>query len=414
MAIGAHDKKILRDLAKCKAEIGNLPIQKETSDLWRKLNRLESVRPLVWINEIPWHELNAGGELTCQCEDKALHDLEYSLRTELYQWNHFRCDMVVEPVFYNGIVGGPGSSYADYGILEQVNRSVDGEDVGYIPIIHSEADADKIKTPRVWYDRQATEQKLLFHSELFDGILEVRTRGIVTQWHSPWDQMIHWYGIEQLYSDMYDRPQLVHRLLRNFMRALNEVVTQQEALGMLDIGNGNWRVGSGGLGITDQLPVSNPDGHRIQTGEQWGCATAQIFSEVSPAMHEEFALQYERPLLERFGLTYYGCCEPLHKKIDMLRSVRNLRKISMSPWINVDEASDKMAADYVFSFKPNPAHLAMSTLDAGLVRSYLEDVAKKTRRNRVEFILKDVTTVCNQAQRLDEWAGIAMDVARAQ
>jgi hypothetical protein len=27
-------------------------------------------------------------------------------------------------------------------------------------------------------------------------------------------------------------------------------------------------------------------------------------------MHEEFALQYEKRWLERFGLTYYGCCEP--------------------------------------------------------------------------------------------------------
>lgn len=411
MAISVHDNNILRDLAKRKAEIGNLPIQKETAGLWRKLNCLEAVRPLVWINEIPWHELNANGELTFQCEDKSLHDLEFSFRSELYQWTHFRCDMVVEPVLYNTIVGGPTSSYADYGIQEQINRSDDGEDVGYIPIIKSEADADNIRTPKVWYDREATERNRVLQSELFDGILEVRTRGIVTQWHSPWDQMIHWYGIEQLYADMYDRPELVHRLLRNFMNALNEVVAQQEALGMLDIGNGNWRVGSGGMGITDQLPTSNPDGHRISTSEQWGCATAQIFSEVSPAMHEEFALQYERPLMERFGLTYYGCCEPLHKKIDMLRSVSNLRKISMSPWINVDEASDKMAADYVFSYKPNPAHLAMSTLDARLVRSYLEDVAKKTRCNRVEFILKDITTVCNQPQRIDEWARIAMDVA---
>ena len=116
--------------------------------------------------------------------------------------------------------------------------------------------------------------------------------------------------------------------------------------------------------------------------------------------------------MERFGLTYYGCCEPLHKKIDLLRTVGNLRKISMSPWINLDEAADKMAADYVFSFKPNPAHLAMGAFDAGMVRSYLEGAAKKTRRNRVEFILKDITTVCNQPRRIDEWARIAMDVAR--
>lgn len=369
---------------------------------------------MVWINEIPWHELNVDGVLEPRCQDPFLREAETYLRRELYQWDHFRCDMVVEPVIYSGIVGGPTSSYADYGIRERLHKDEGGQDVGFIPVIHEQTDADQIVTPQVWFDQEATERNYRTLCEVFDGVIPVRRRGIVHQWHSPWDQLIRWYGIEQLYIDMYDRPALVHRILNNFMRALHEVLDQQEKLGMLDVGNGNWRVGSGGMGITDELPEDSPAGQRVSPSQQWGCATAQIFSEVSPAMHEEFALQYERPLLHRFGLTYYGCCEPLHKKIDMLRSVKNLRKISMSPWIDPAEASQAMGGDYVFSFKPNPAYLAMEAFEAPLVRSYLKGVLDKTRRNHVEVILKDITTVRHDPTRIDRWAQIAMELVQSR
>ncbi len=404
------DIEILRELGREKSEIGHLTVQKKKLELWRKLNRLEPTRPLVWINEIPWHELDSSGELTLGCRDEFLKSVECGLRRELYQWRHFPCDMVVEPVIYSPIVGGPGSSYADYGITEKLHKEEGGCDVGYIPVINSEEDADKIKTPEVWFDKKTTENNFSKLQEVFDGIITVRKRGIVHQWHSPWDQIIHWYGINQLYMDMYDRPELVHRILRNFMKALNEVVDRQTELGMLDVGNGNWRVGSGGMGITDELPSENKDGHLVTPKEQWGCATAQIFSEVSPEMHEEFALQYERPLLERYGMTYYGCCEPLHRKIDMLKSISNLRKISMSPWINIDEASEVMGRKYAFSFKPTPAHFATENYDDSLVRNYLKDFISRTRNNSCEIILKDVSTVLNHPERLDRWAKTAMDL----
>lgn len=411
--MAARDRKVLRELARRKAEIGALPVQKERFELWRRLNRLQPVRPLVWINEVPWHEMNWNDELTPRCAEGLARQVEMGLRMELYQWDHFQGDMVVEPVVYSGIVGGPSSSYAEYGIKEQRVEAANAHDVGYVPVIKTEADADQIRTPKVWFDRDATDRNFNLLSELFDGVIPVRKRGIVHQWHSPWDQIIHWYGIEQLYADMYDQPALVHRILGNFMKALHEVVDQQEALGMLDTSNGNHRVGSGGMGITDELPPRGADPAHVRTRDQWGCSTGQIFSEVSPAMHEEFCLQYERPMMERFGLSYYGCCEPLHNKVDMLRSVRNLRKISMSPWINVDTASERVGADYVFSYKPNPAHLAMEHWRPELVRDTLRDVLARTRRNHVELILKDITTVARQPQRLWEWTTIAMEVAQA-
>jgi len=51
------EKNILRELACRKVEIASLPIHREKIRLWKDLNSLRKTRPLVWINEMPWHEL---------------------------------------------------------------------------------------------------------------------------------------------------------------------------------------------------------------------------------------------------------------------------------------------------------------------------------------------------------------------
>src|SRR5208283_378580 len=115
-----------------------------------------------------------------------------------------------------------------------------------------------------------------------------------------------------------------------------------EALGLLSRNDGNVRIGSGGYGYTKDLSDAAAEGApEGDTGRPvrpqrpinlWGSATAQIFGFVSPDMHREFGLQYERRWLELFGLAYYGCCESLHNKIRILETLPNLRKISISPW----------------------------------------------------------------------------------
>ena len=80
-----------------------------------------------------------------------------------------------------------------------------------------------------------------------------------------------------------------------------------------------------------ELPQADFDGTHVRPVDQWGHATTQIFSEVSPAMHEEFAIRYESRWLANFGHNYDGCCEPLHKRIKIIKRLPNLRRVSVSP-----------------------------------------------------------------------------------
>ena len=95
--VAQKDKIILRELAKKVAEIAALPVQEETRKLWKALNGLKPIHPMVLIDQVPWHEMDVDGELTLQCEDEFCRDLEASLRRTLYAWKHMRVDMVVEP-----------------------------------------------------------------------------------------------------------------------------------------------------------------------------------------------------------------------------------------------------------------------------------------------------------------------------
>ena len=402
MTISQKDRAIMRDLAVRIVEVGSLPAQDDKHELWRKLNRLEPARPLVWINEIPWHEL--GVEL--HCEDEELRHSEGRMRQLLYQWEHMPGDMVVRPVWYTPYCfedTGYGLG-AEYDSSEQWRGAV-----RYKPVIREEADVEKIKTPRITPDWEATERVYERYCELFGDILQVEKRGIAHEWCAPWDRLVCWYGINELYVDMMDRPELVHKTTARFTDALLARLDQLEQLGLLSPSDGNFRVGSGGMGITDELPQEDFDPRHVRPMDQWGTSTGQIFSEVSPAMHDEFCLQYEIRYLERFGLNAYGCCEPLDRKIGILREVPRLRRISISPWCDLAHAVEQIGTDFVFSLKPNPAVLATEQWNPEHAREVLRESLETISGCRVEVILKDLHTIRGEPHRLWEWETIAME-----
>jgi hypothetical protein len=92
----------------------------------------------------------------------------------------------------------------------------------------------------------------------------------------------------------------------------------------------------------------------------------------------------------------------------LMRRIPNLRKISMSPWVDVGRAVKLVGSDYVFSRKPTPAVLAEDTWQPDQARTHLVDFLERARGCCIELILKDISTVRYQPQRLWEWEQIAM------
>lgn len=415
MAISKKDRAILRGLAAQQAEIAALPAQRETIGQWKRLNGLGRGRPLVCTAEIPWHEMDVDGELALQTSDPLCRQLEEGIRRTLYQWRHMRADMVVEGCLYSPLK----VTNTDLGLNAKVEtlRIDERSSIAshrYANQVKDESDVAKIRTPRVLYDEEASRRRFETTCEIFDGVIPVRKRGVMARAFCPCDMLAERWGPQQFLLDLALKPALVQAAMERMTQACLGWLDQWEELGLLALNNTNVRAGTGGLSYCDELPGAECDPAHVRPADMWGLAMAQIFSEVSPAMHEDIALRYERRWLDRFGLSYYGCCEPLHLKIDVIEKyIPNLRKISVSPRADVAVAAEKMGARYVLSLKPNPAVLAWARWTPDRARRELRESLAKARGCVVEIVMKDISTVCYEPQRLWEWARIAAEEAAA-
>jgi hypothetical protein len=407
IVLSGFEKDILRRLGSEIAAISSLPIHREKAMLWQKMNDLHQERPMVWINEIPWHEMNVNDELTLKTNHQWARDLEQTLRRTIYQWKHLPCDMVVNdylecPIVYHT---------TDFGILEDVD-TVFTDDKNEIYSRHFNVqikepeDIEKINLPKITYLEKATQYSLDAMSDLFSGIIPIKKVGQTHIWYTPWDFLIRWWGIEEAMIDLYMRPEMVHAAYERMVDAWMHELDQFEAQNLLSLDCNNTRIGSGGYGYTSQLPGSDFKPDHVRPINMWGCSNAQIFSSVSPEMHWEFALEHDLRWLKRFGLIYYGCCEPLDIKAEILSRIPNLRKVSISPWVSTERAVEGFGNKYVLSRKPSPA--IFIDWDAAEARKQLNDFKEAAKGCNMEFIMKDISTVKYQPQKLWEWADIAM------
>jgi len=237
--------------------------------------------------------------------------------------------------------------------------------------------------------------------EIFDGILKVEKCGETCVPFSPWDELIKWIGVQEGLEALALRPKFIHKCMERLIEAYNSMLNQYEKLNLLSLNNWNHRISSGGPGYTAELPQPDFNPKKVKTADLWGFSAAQIFAEVSP-LH----------WLKRFGLNYYGCCEPLHNKIDIIKKIPNLRKISISPWANLEKAVLQIGNSYVLSCKPDPFKFAEESWNPEKARRELINILEKTKGCHVEIVMKDISTVRYQPQRLWEWAKIADELTQ--
>jgi hypothetical protein len=410
--IKEEDIRIVRELGKKVAEIAALPIQEEKRKLWKALNGLRPKRPMVMIDQLPWHEMDVDNELKIQCENSFCRKLEEYFRQRLYLWNHMPADMVVEPyIEINKVIYG-----TDFGIkveeeilyTDPLNTVVSHK---FIDQLKTEDDLEKIKMPSVYYDKETTMKKLEIAHELLDGIMDIKLQGYLPN-ISCWDQIASWKGVENALYDLIDRPEFIHKIMARLMAAYLSLLNQLEEQGLL--GYGQTTIHCTGA-YTDELPAPGFNPEKPRAKDLWTYGLAQMLATVSPEMHEEFELNYCNRWFERFGLVYYGCCDPLDKKMHIVRKIPHLRKVSMSPWVNVERGAEGIGKDFVFSRKPSPAYLAEPKWEPEVVEKDLIETREICKKYGcpLEFILKDVSTIRYEPQRLWEWSKIAAKVSEA-
>ena len=216
-------------------------------------------------------------------------------------------------------------------------------------------------------------------------------------------------GLEQVMLDMFENPRMLHDALAFLEEGHRRLLRQYVDLNLLSLNNDNTYNSSGGVSWTEELPAPGFDPRRVRPGDMWSFAESQELALVSPEMHAEFVLQYEKRLLAPFGLTGYGCCEDLTRKLEHVFTIPNIRRISISPWADVDVCAGKLRDKYIFSWKPHPAML-VGEFDPERIRAYIRHTLDVTRGCVLEMVLKDTHTCENHPERFTAWTRIAREL----
>lgn len=404
------DLQIVRDLAKRVAEVAALPEMETRRQEWYRHNSLQPGRAMIFCSpEGAWTEINQQPELQPRCEDETARAWEMDLRTRLYIWEHFADDEVLD----NRLSVRHVQEETGYGLEPEYHRSESTARGSYIwdAPLREPGDLARLRVPTTTVDWDASQRRREQAQEVFDGILDVQLRTFHWWTLSSVITFARLRGLEQIMVDMVERPQWVHEAMAWFRDAKLQWLDSLEAQGLLCLNNGNDYVGSGGFGFTHELPAEGYDGSRVRTRDMWGFTENQETTAISPRMFNEFILEYQKPLQERFGLNCYGCCEPLHDRFDYVLTIPRLRRISISPWCNREISAERLGANYIFSWKPNPSRLAMETFDEDLVRRDIRETLEIARGCIVEIILKDTHTCRGEPERFDRWCRIAREEA---
>ena len=404
----APERDIIIALSEEYMKYALLPVQKEKINLWKALNRSKMERPMVAIDQLPWHELVCP-ELTASVSDPYWVNVERNLRQKIYMWKNFPVDMVLDPFIsipepYH--MTGYGIR-ADVTFLGQEDSTAKSQH--YANLISKIDDISEIRDFRISPAPEALRAVQAQANDLYGKNIPYRMTG-----HSfnlgIWDYITTWMSVESLLDAFYDDPELLHAVIS---RTTDSTIAAIEDVNACGAANDISNVCHCSYIYTDDLLPDSGLGKGRNTGNCWASGTAQLFTSISPAMFEEFEIPYISQMAGYFAYIYYGCCDKLDDRLDAVKRIPNVRKVSCSPWSDRENFAKKIGQELIMSVKPSPAQVATVNFDEGQIKGDLTLSCELARQNgvNIEFILKDVSTVRNDPARLTRWADIAMEVA---
>ncbi len=403
--ITQRDKKLVRELAKQYMELAASEKQQKMDQRMKDTNDLKLVRPPVLLDEIPWYQMDIDGDLICQCEDQGARNVETFFRRALFRRKYFRADTILEPFFR--VTMAYDSTGIGLKTEEDILRTDGANHIvshAYKDLLENEEDVEKILIPTFTARPDKDEKAVAFYSDLLGDSMPVKLCGLGTFYHTAWDQIVSLRGMEPVLYDLFDRPEHLHAIRQ---RLLDVAIAEMEF-------RSNYIKNDPTYPTVHSTPAYVSGLAEDGLKATWLRLNAQPFSDVSPDMHEEFDVDYALKMADRFGYTYYGCCEPLDRKLDVICKIPNLRKIGVSPWAKEEVMAERMGGDYVYSRKPNPANVAIKT-DPEVIRKETETTVKLCQKYGcpVEFILKDISTVSRRPENLIVWAKTVSEVLDA-
>ena len=413
----------LRRLAARWMEHASQPVMTERRRQWRAVKDLRPEKPMILVETCMLSDYIGADELVCV--DPFARNVEKSLYEVVRHADEIGDDVVVEPWFRI-----PWQlEISDYGIPIEKHRAVssDGSEVGYSFNfgLRSETDARRLHPrARSVNRRESVRQKELL-DDVFGDIMPARLGGfdpfIDEPGYRPWlgncycgltMDLFKLIGNDRLLTWVYDDPALIHRIMaviRDDRKAHFRFLEQE---GLLYHNTDTWMPCPGSYGFVSDLPECNGECPAASLKDCWCWADSQESAPISPQMFEEFFLPALAEVTRPFGLVYYGCCEGLHDRFELVqKSIRNLRAVSVSGWSDPFRMAEMIGTRYVYSRKPTPAPISGANPDWDLLREDLTKTLQAARDCSLELCFRDIYTINGDRPRLADWVRMARRLA---
>lgn len=421
--ITQKEKEIIRELAKQVKDASQRPEMKQREELWYAHNDLKTTHPVVAVfPEMAWREIITPESLHCECEEA--REIEWFLRAKLFRANVLDDDVPVtdiwevrkiitdtgwdkeNPNHKNSALGN--ASYRDHCLGDvplawKKDFHFDAGAKHFELVIEEPHQLSRLKTPEVIYHEKETMEKLKLHQDVLGDILDVRLMGLKYLYIAMMETYSDFRGLEQVMYDIYEEPEMLHEAMDIIEEGYHGLLDQYLEQGLLTVNGNQAYSGSGGQTFTHELP--GDDSVCTDLKDFFGFTESQEFTMVGPEQHWEFVMKHEKKVADRFGLTAYGCCEPADNKLDYIFRFDTMRRISVSPWADVEKCSAGIGQKAVYSWKPNPSLYLSNYLPdkTEFMENYVKNMLNHTKDNCAEIILKDTHTCQNDPMRFGAW-----------
>ena len=314
---------VLCDLAEQVAEVAASAEHERRRGQCAAMHRLE--RGVTVVNAA----IHAGvwdlclGEATGLREERGLaRDLECQLRFKLWKAAVIPDDIPVTPYVTLSAPGAPGAGPL-WGVEPETRRTSQARGAYKpTPIIGDEGDLGALRYPTFSVDDAAKEQLAEEATALLGGRLELRFASDAVGC-GPFEVAVRFRGMDQLLFDVYDRPELVHRLMDFFTEGAIHYHRSREAAGVVDATMYDWH------SVYDELPAGLSP---TRLASAWAYVHAQSAASFGPEMYAEFIQPYNARLAALFRRVYYHGCEDLSRKAAIIKDLPNLALFHVSPW----------------------------------------------------------------------------------
>lgn len=392
----------IRSLANHVAVLAREPRMAAIKKRWADVNALRKPdRAPVWCRPVGcWKEIITDDML--ECTEPWLRQIEYAFLQTLHK-REIDDDQPIEEYFaVNAVFECVPKNTWGVDIERHAPREAGGA-WGFDPPLRQVADFDRLTVPTFQYCAEETRIRKEQTEELLGDILPVQVTAGPLLGATLGSSAAELRGLEQIMLDMIDAPEVMHRLMAYLRDACLSALDQLEATGLITPNN------NGPMTCSDPIGAIGPN-NQATCRNLWCLANSQEFDQVSPAMWEEFCLNYQKPIFERFGLVGYGCCENLTHKAEGVIAIPNLRIFTCSAWTSLTAVQAKIGHDHCIMWRQKASEVVFAA-DAAQIRKDLMAGAKQLQGHYYQIVLRELETLAGHRNRLCEWSRHAREAA---